>query len=386
MKYLHLIWSALVRSRMRTVLTLLSVVTAFLLFGMLDSVRVAFNNSGQSLTGADRLVVASRLSITQSLPYRLLPQVEAVPGVEDVAFGNWFGGVYRDMQNFFPNFAVSQDYFQMYPEFVIAPEDLDAFRADRTGAVVGAMLAEQFDWKIGDTIPLQATIFPKDGSNDWQFTLRGIFHVEDEAMKQQERQLMFHWDYFNEANDYISDEIGWMMVRVADPGRADEVGRAIDAISANSDHETKTQTEAAWTQSFMKQFADVGLIVTAIMGAVFFTLLLLTGNTMAQAVRERIPELAVLKTIGFTDRTVLMLVLAESVLLIGLGGLLGMALAQALVAWMAGYSQGLLPGKAIPTETWLVALALVVGLGLVVGLLPALRAKRLKIVDALAGR
>ncbi|MCE7032046.1 ABC transporter permease [Lysobacter sp. GX 14042] len=386
MKYLHLIWSALARSRMRTVLTLLSVVTAFLLFGMLDSVRVAFNNSGQSLTGADRLVVASKLSITQSLPYRLLPQIEAVPGVEDVAFGNWFGGVYRDMQNFFPNFAVSDDYFRMYPEFAIAPEQLEAFRADRTGAVVGGALAEKFDWTIGDTIPLQATIFPRDGSNDWQFTLRGIFHVEDEAMKQQENQLMFHWEYFNEANDYISDEIGWMMVRVADPSQADRVGRAIDAISANSDHETKTQTEAAWTQSFMKQFADVGLIVTAIMGAVFFTLLLLTGNTMAQAVRERIPELAVLKTIGFTDRTVLMLVLAESVLLIGLGGLLGMALAQALVAWMAGYSQGLLPGKAIPTETWLVALALVVGLGLVVGLLPALRAKRLKIVDALAGR
>lgn len=386
MKYLHLIWSALARSRMRTVLTLLSVVTAFLLFGMLDSVRVAFNNSGQSLTGADRLVVASRLSITQSLPYRLLPQIEAVPGVEDVAFGNWFGGVYRDMQNFFPNFAVSDDYFQMYPELVIAPEQLESFRADRTGAVVGASLAEKFDWQIGDTIPLQATIFPRDGSNDWQFTLRGIFHVEDEAMKQQENQLMFHWDYFNEANDYVSDEIGWMMVRVADPAQADRVGQAIDAISANSDHETKTQTEAAWTQSFMKQFADVGLIVTAIMGAVFFTLLLLTGNTMAQAVRERIPELAVLKTIGFTDRSVLGLVLAESVLLIGLGGLVGMALAQGMVAWMAGYSQGLLPGKAIPSQTWLVALGLVLVLGVVVGLLPALRAKRLKIVDALAGR
>src|SRR5690606_21398288 len=225
------------------------------------------------------VVVSSRLSLTQSLPYRLLPEIEAVEGVEDVAFGNWFGGVYRDMQNFFPNFAVSEDYFRMYPEFVIAPEQLDAFRADRTGAVVGAALAEEVSWKIGDTIPLQATILPKDGSNDWQFTLRGIFHVEDAAMKQQERQLLFHWSYFNEANDYINDEIGWLMVRVSDPARADAVGRAIDAISANSDHETRTQTESAFQQSFMKQFADVGLIVTAIMGAVFFTLLLLTGNT-----------------------------------------------------------------------------------------------------------
>src|SRR5690606_22883884 len=205
-------------------------------------------------------------------------------------------------------------------------------------------------------------------------------------MKQQENQLMFHWEYFNEANDYMDDEIGWFMVRVADPAQADRVGQAIDAISANSDHETRTQTESAFQQSFLRQFADVGMIVTAIMGAVFFTLLLLTGNTMAQAVRERIPELAVLKTIGFTDRSVLGLVLAESVLLIGLGGVLGMLLAQGMVAWMAGYSQGLLPGKAIPSETWLLALALVVGLGVVVGLLPARRAKRLKIVDAVAGR
>src|SRR5690606_25574916 len=181
-------------------------------------------------------------------------------------------------------------------------------------------------------------------------------------------------------------QVSWFTVVLDDASQASSVAQAIDAISANSDHETKTQTESAFQQAFARQFADVGLIVTAIMGAVFFTLLLLTGNTMAQAVRERIPELAVLKTIGFSDRSMLSLVLAESVLLIGLGGLLGMGLAQAMVAWMSGFSQGLLPGKAIPAETWLVALLLVVVLGVVVGLLPALRAKRLKIVDALAGR
>ena len=385
MKYLHLIWASLFRSKTRTALTLLSVVAAFLLFGMLDSVRVAFT-SGNSVAGANRLVVASKLSITQTLPFRLLAQIEAVPGVDKVAYANWFGGIYRDPKNFFPNFAIGPGYFDVYPEFKIPAEQLEAYQADRTGAIVGAALAEQHGWKIGDTIPLQATIFPKDGSNDWAFTLRGIFHVDDPAMEQQERQLMFHWKYFDESNDYMQDQIGWFMIELENADQASRVAQAIDALSENSDHETKTQTESAWQQAFMKQFADIGLIVTAIMGAVFFTLLLLTGNTMAQAVRERIPELAVLKTIGFTDRSVLLLVLAESVLLIGLGGLIGMGLAQVVVGAVSAYSQGMLPTAGIPAETWGIAAVMILGLGVVVGLLPALRAMRLKIVDALAGR
>src|SRR5690554_5119752 len=178
MKYLHLIWATLFRSKTRTLLTLLSVVAAFLLFGMLDSVRVAFN-SGGGVAGADRLVVASRLSITQTLPARLTSQIAAVPGVEKVVYANWFGGIYRDPKNFFPNFAIGPDYFELYPEYRIAPEQLEAFGNDRTGAIVGAALAERHGWKIGDSIPLQATIFPKDGSNDWSFTLRGVFELED---------------------------------------------------------------------------------------------------------------------------------------------------------------------------------------------------------------
>ena len=385
MKYLHLIWASLFRSKTRTALTLLSVVAAFLLFGMLDSVRVAFT-SGSSVAGANRLVVSSRLSITQTLPYRLLAQIEAVPGVEKVAYANWFGGIYRDPKNFFPNFAIGPGYFDVYPELRIPPEQLQAFEADRTGAIVGAALAEQHGWKVGDTIPMQATIFPKDGSNDWAFTLRGIFHVEDEKLKGQERQLMFHWKYFDEANDYMQNQIGWFMVTLADPDQASQVALAIDKLSENSDHETKAQTEQAWQQAFMKQFADIGLIVTAIMGAVFFTLLLLTGNTMAQAVRERIPELAVLKTIGFSNRSALALVLAESVLLVALGGLLGLGLASVVIVGVSANSGGMLPMDRVPTDTWLMGLALMLLIGVVVGLLPALRAMRLKIVDALAGR
>ena len=386
MKYLSLVWASLFRSRTRTLLTLLSVIAAFLLFGMLDSVRVAFN-AGGSVTGADRLVVASRLSITQMLPYSLLSQIESTPGVKKVAYAAWFGGMYRDPKNFFPNFSVGPNYFDMYPEFELPPAQRRAFDADRTGAIVGASLAKRFGWKIGDTIPLQATIFPqKDGSNAWPLKLDGIFEIKDAKRKGQEGQLLFHWKYFDEANQFVNGRVGWYMVKLDNPDHADRVAKAIDAISANSDHETKTQTEEAFNQAFAKQFADIGLIVTAIMAAVFFTLLLLTGNTMAQAVRERIPELAVLKTIGFSNRSVLWLVLAESIFLIVLGGLLGLALAALLMPAVSAASGGVIQLPTVLPQTWLIGVGLMLAIGVVVGLLPALRAMRLKIVDALAGR
>ena len=386
MKYFHLVWAALVRSKTRTLLTLMSVVAAFLLFGMLDSVRVAFNTGG-NLAGSKRLVVASRLSITQMLPYSLLSQIEAVPGVQRVAYAAWFGGIYRDPKNFFPNFSVSPNYFDMYPEYVLPAAQKAAFAADRTGAIVGESLAKRNGWKLGDTVPLQATIFPqKDGSNAWPLKIDGIFTVKDAKRRGEENQLWFHWKYFDEANQYVNGRVGWYMVELADMNQADRVAQAIDAISANSDHETKTQTEQAFNQAFAKQFADIGLIVTAIMGAVFFTLLLLTGNTMAQAVRERIPELAVLKTIGFSNRSVLWLVLAESMLLVVLGGLIGLALAALLMPIVSAGSGGMIQLPTVLPQTWLLGLGLMLLIGAVVGALPALRAMRLNIVDALAGR
>ena len=385
MKYFHLIWAALFRSKTRTLLTLLSVVAAFLLFGMLDSVRVAFNAGGQ-VTGANRMVTMSRLSITQMLPYSLDAQIRAVPNVKQAAFAAWFGGIYRDPKNFFANFSVSPNYLDLYPEFKLPDAQKKAWLADQRGAIVGESLAKRHGWKIGDTIPLQATIFPTKGSNNWQFTLRGIYVVEDPKQKGQENVLFFHWKYFDEANDYVKGRVGWFIVQSANADGADRMAQAIDALSANSDHETKTQTEQAFNQSFAKQFADIGLIVTAIMGAVFFTLLLLTGNTMAQAVRERIPELAVLKTIGFSNRSVLWLVLGESVLLVVLGGLLGMGLAAAIVPAVGAASGGMVQLPGLLAQTWGTGLALMLGIGLLVGLLPALRGMRLNIVDALAGR
>jgi putative ABC transport system permease protein len=385
MKYLSLIWAQLFRSKTRTFLTLLSVVAAFLLFGMLDSVRVAFN-SGGSVEGANRLVVASRLSITQSLPVSLLPQIESIPGVRKATYAMWFGGIYQDPKNFFPNFSVAPNFFDVYGEYEVPPDQLKAFQDTRTGAAVGEALAKKFGWKLGDTIPLQATIFPRGGSNDWPLQLKAIFRAKDRSNVGAENQLMMNWKYFDESNDYIKSQVSWYTVQLADASQASRVARAIDALSANSDHETKSQSESAFQQAFAKQFADIGLIVTSIMGAVFFTLLLLTGNTMAQAVRERVPELAVLKTLGFGDGTVLVLVMVESVLLVVLGGLIGLGLAAVIMPGVAAASGGMIGLPKVPTQTWLLGLGLMVAIGVVVGLLPALRAKRLKIVDALAGR
>ena len=385
MKYLHLIWAALFRSKTRTLLTLMSVIAAFLLFGMLDAVRVAFNSGGQ-VAGANRMITMSRLSITQMLPYSLTEQIRATPGVKQAAYAAWFGGIYRDPKNFFANFSVSPDYLDLYPEFKLPAAQKQAWLADRQGAIVGESLAKRHGWKIGDTIPLQATIFPTKGSNDWSFTLRGIYVVEDTKMKGQENVLFFHWKYFDEANDYVKGRVGWFVVQANDSGSADRMALAIDKLSANSDHETKTQTEQAFNQSFAKQFADIGLIVTAIMGAVFFTLLLLTGNTMAQAVRERIPELAVLKTIGFSNRSVLWLVLAEAILLVVLGGVIGLGLATLMMPIVSTASGGAIQLPTLPGSTWAMGIGLAILIGVVIGLLPALRGMKLNIVDALAGR
>ncbi len=385
MKYFSLIWAALFRSKTRTFLTLLSVIAAFLLFGLLDAVRVAFNSSAD-VAGYDRLITSSKLSITQSLPARLTTQIEAVPGVKQVVWGNWFGGIYKESRGFFPNFSVSNGYFAMYPEYVIDPKQVKAFESERTGAVVGASLAKRNGWKVGDIIPLQATIFPTKGSNNWAFKLMGTYTLKDKKRSGEENQLLFNWKYFDEANDYLKNRIGFYVISLDNPDQAVRVARAIDAISENSDHETKSQSEQAFNQAFFKQFADIGLIVTAIMAAVFFTLLLLTGNTMAQAVRERIPELAVLKTIGFSNSTVLWLVLGESILLVVIGGLLGIGVAQLLIPMVSAMSGGVIALPSVPGNTWLMGVALMLGIGAVVGLLPALRAMRLNIVDALAGR
>ena len=387
MKYLHLILSALFRRKTRTIFTLLSVLAAFLLFGLLDSVRSAFASAGHDIAGVDRLVTVSKISFTLSLPKSLLERIGSTPGVAAVSYANWFGGIYQDPKNFFANEAVAANFLDLYPEWQLSAAEREAFRNTRTGAVVGERLAEKYHWKLGDKIPLQATIFPqKGGSNTWTLDLVGIFHESDPKQRDQEDVLFFNWDYFDEARAFGTGNVGWYVSRVTDRTQAGRVAAAIDALSLNSDHETKTQTEQAFQASFVSQFGDIGMIVGSIMGAVFFTLILLTGNTMAQAVRERIPELAVLKTIGFSNRAVLLLVLTESVLLIVLGGAVGLVLAGIAVSALTAQLGGSLPLLPVGVAIWLRGLAFMVMIGLAVGSLPARRGMRLRIVDALAGR
>jgi putative ABC transport system permease protein len=389
MKYFHLVWGALFRSKTRTAFTLLSVLAAFLLFGLLDSVRTAFANASGSLAGANRLVTFSKVSFTMALPKSLQARMQAIPGVAAVSYANWFGGIYQDPKFFFPSEAVSENFLDLYPEWVLSPQQREAFRNTRSGAVVGQSLADRFHWKIGDKVPLQATIFPrKDGSNGWDFDLVGIYHVRDPKLKGRENAFFFNWDYFDESTRFSShgSTVGWYVLKVSDPNQADRVAQAVDALSADSDHETKTQSEQAFTAAFVKQTADIGLIVGAIMGAVFFTLVLLTGNTMAQAVRERIPELAILKTVGFSNPSVLGLVLAESVLLLVLGGAVGIVLAGVAIDIVRAQTGGTVPLAPVDASTWVRAVGLMIAIGLIVGALPAIRGMRLRIVDALSGR
>ena len=388
MKYLHLVWAALFRRKTRTLFTLLSILAAFLLFGLLDSVRMAFANAGGSIVGADRLVTMSKVSFTLSLPKSLLPRIQAVPGVAEVSYANWFGGIYQEPKNFFANEAVADNFLDLYPEWIMPEEQRKAFKATRTGAIVGQSLADRFHWKLGDKIPLQATIFAKkDGSNTWIFDLVGIYHVRDAKLKSQENVMFFNWDYFNEAAQFGGNStVGWYAEKLADRGQADSVAQAVDRLSADSEHETKTQSEQSFTTALVSQFANIGLIVGAIMAAVFFTLVLLTGNTMAQAVRERVPELAVLKTIGFSNQSVLGLVLAESVLLLLLGGSIGVAVSGIVIDVVRAKLGDQLPLARLDSTIWLSGLALMVAIGLVVGALPAMRGMRLRIVDALSGR
>ena len=388
MKYLHLIWAELFRRKTRTFLTLVSILAAFLLFGLLDGVRTSFAEAGQSANGAQRLQTQSRLSFIQTLPMALASRMAQVDGVKQVTYANWFGGAYQDPRNQIFSFAVAPNYLDLYPEIEVAPAERAKFDATRTGILVGEALMKRFNWKVGQKIPLQSTIFPNsDGSKNWAFDIVGVMRKQPgDNSGWYDQMLLLHWKYFDESTPYNRGAAGWYVSSIADVNQADRVAKAIDALSLNSDHETKTMTEQAAAASWMKQMADIGLIVGSIMGAVFFTLLLLTGNTMAQAVRERTSELAILKTIGFSSVSVLLMVLAESILLVLIGGVLGVGLSAVLGPIVSGFSGGALNLPAVSWQSWLTALGLMLAIGLLVGALPALRAMRLNIVDALAGR
>ena len=269
MKYLHLIWAELFRRKTRTVLTLLSILAAFLLFGLLNGVRESFAEAGRSAQGAERLQVGSRLSFIQALPMALNSRIAQVDGVKTVTYANWFGGAYQDPRNQIFSFAVAPNYLDVYPEIAVDPKQRAAFNSTRTGVLVGEGLMKRFGWKVGQKIPLQSTIFPnRDGSKNWDFDIVGTLSATDKKSGGwYDQMLLLQWKYFDESTPYNQGQAGWYVVRVNDASQADRVAKAIDALSANSANETKTQTEAAATAAWMKQTADIGLIVGSIMGA-----------------------------------------------------------------------------------------------------------------------
>ncbi len=375
----------LFRRKTRGTLTLLSVVSAFLLFGLLQAVHVLFN-AGVDFVGATRVVTQARVSFTSTLPLRLLSEIAAIPGVSEVMHETWFGGVWQTNTPLTTFTTVPEQLHAVYPEWVMPEAEWRAFAATRTGMIVGRQVADQFGWKIGQKIPLASNIYPrKDGSKAWAFDLVGIFDGKDENWQRQTTQEFINYAYFDEENQFGRGNVNIYVEKLkagADPAA---VAHAIDARFENSTEETKTQTEREFNVGFVKQIGDIGLIVRWILSAVFFTLLLVVGNTMAQSVRERIPELAVLKTLGFTDASVLGFVIAEAAAFCILGGLVGLALATGVGALVERKLGGFLP-IAVDTGVWATGLVAMVAMSVAVGLLPALRAKRLNIVDALAGR
>tara|TARA_B100000482_G_scaffold87670_1_gene62989 strand:- start:2008 stop:3168 length:1161 start_codon:yes stop_codon:yes gene_type:complete len=383
MKYWIIILAALNRKRWRTGLTISSLVIAFLLFGLLRSVAVVFTEDIE-LSGDDRLVVASKYSIIDSMPISYLQRIKSIENVDIVAHQDWFGGTYIDRANFFPKWPVPpKDFLDIYQEFNISSEQKEAFITTRTGMIAGKKLAERFNWKIGDRIPVIGDIyFMSNGSNLWEFDLVGIFtDIENPG---NEEQVFMNYQYFDEAREsYTKGTVGNFIVKLDSKDEGPRVAQEIDAMFANSMDETKTYTEKAYQQMFASQIGDIGLIMNSILAAVFFTILLVTGNTMSQSIRERTSELAVFKTIGFSDMTMLILVLIESMVLCLIGAILGLGITALLMPGLSELISVSLGEISLDSSVIISGIGIAIITAFISGFPPALGAMRLKVVDAL---
>jgi putative ABC transport system permease protein len=384
MKFLPLIWRNLGRRKIRTIFTLLSVFVAFVLFGILMAIRVAFSGT-ITLSGAERIVMIDKISLINPIPLSYQQRIRSVEGVRDITHANWFGGIYQDQKNFFANMAVDpESWLRIYPEVAMPEDQKKAWLADRTGAVVGVDTAKRFGWKIGDRVPLQGVIYRRPDGAPWEFTIRGIYQSPEKGFDNS--QFFFHYNYMNETlrdQAYGHDQVGWYVIKVADPAQSEPLALKLDSMFANSPSETKTATEKAFVAGFAKQIGDIGQIMVWIATAVLFTILLVSANTMAQAIRERTNELGVLKTLGFSDGRILALVLAESCLVAFLGGAVGLGLSWLVVSYAGDPTHGMIPPLYLPKSDLALGIAIVLTLGVATGLVPAMQASRLKIVDAL---
>jgi putative ABC transport system permease protein len=379
LKFSKLIFANLFRKKTRLILTIGSFAVALFLFCFLAVVRDAFGR-GADVANASRLDTINRVSIIQPLPISYGDKIAAIRGVQYVTHDNWFGGVYIDEKNFFPQFVIDpQNQRKVFPELIVPDEEWANFLKDRQGAIAGARLAARFHWKIGDRIPITTTIW---GGGAWEFNLDGIYHGK--TAKDDESQFWLQWDYFQEkVPDRAKSLVGWYIVKLDSPDDAFRVGKAIDTEFANSPYETKTETESAFAAGWAKQFGNIGFLIVTIGSVVFFTLLLVTGNTMAISVRERTGELAVLKAIGFSDLSVLLFVLSESLAIALFGGLLGLALALVAIPVLGAALNGLLPNLILSKTMLATGVAFALFVGACSGILPGIGAMRLRVVNAL---
>jgi putative ABC transport system permease protein len=379
MKYLPLLWANLRRKRLRTALTFASVVVAFLLFGLLKGVQYALTG-GAELAGQDRLVTQHKISIIQSFPLSYLDRIRSLDGVRVATSQSWFGGIYQDDRNQMNAFAThAESFVEVYAEYGTA-EQKQAWLADRAGAFVGSQLAERFGWKEGDTVPVRSNIYSKrDGSNTWDFNISAIYHLEDGDNS----SFFFHYDYLNEARTFFNDDIGWVVLSIEDPSRGADIAKQIDAMFANSSAETRTTSESAFLQGFANQMGNIAAIVTVVAGAVFFTMLLVTANAMQQAVRERVGEIAVLRTLGYSNALVISLVLAEGLGITVLGAALGLWLGNGVTASVGSQVQTFLPLLQVPPAAFVTGAVIAVALGVLSCALPCTQIWRLSVVEQL---
>jgi putative ABC transport system permease protein len=376
MKYIHLVLVNLKRKKMRTALTAGSFLVALFLFGLLVTIRSALVG-GVDVAGVDRLIVRNKVSLIMPLPIAYKEQIRQLPNVSDVTFASWFGGYYRDQKNFFPNYAIDAvSYRRIFPEYAVPDDQWNAFLADRQGCIISSVLADRFGFKLGDRIPLEGTIW----RGTWELNVRGIYEVRRKEL--QTSELWFQYDYLEERRPFMKGTVGWYIVKVDDPADAVAAARAIDDRFANSPYETKTETEKAFAAGFASQIGNIRMIILSIGSVVFFTLLLVTGNSMAIAVRERTGELAVMKTLGFPDASVLMLVMAESLVVAAAGGAGGLILAK-LFTLGGDPTRGMLPAFYLSNKSLVAGFGLALAAGAASGIIPAVGAMRLKIVDAL---
>lgn len=381
MNDLYLIYKNLTRKKLRLTLTVFSIFIAFTIFGAVSALKGSLD-SGIEMSADNRLVTVNKINFTVPLPYAYVNKIRAMEGVKNVTHANWFGGYYQEPTVQIISMAVDPDtYFDVYNELLVNPEHMQQWRANQTGMLVGERLAKVYGWQVGDRVPISSNIFSqKTGGQTWEFTVDGIFSAED--AKVDTGYMVFHYRYFRETNSYGGDNVGWLVLTTDDATLNESVAKAIDEAFANSSAETETSTEKAFNKAFLEQIGNIGLIIFGVVFMAFFTILVVVGNTMVLAIRERTNEIAVLKTLGFTSLRIFNMVLAESLLLAFIGGLLGLGAATLIVAAMSEQLARFLPSIAVGPDVIGQALVYMTLLGLITGIAPALNALRLNIVTA----